>query len=65
MQLSKDIFDFMKQQWEEEQAEKAEEEAERMLEMGGSTTENFQTILRMAKIYQKVRHQQILTSQKK
>ena len=36
MQLSKDIFDFMKQQWEEEQAERAEEEeAERMLEMGG------------------------------
>jgi len=35
MQLSKDIFDFMKQQWEEEQAEKAEEEQEEMLSMEG------------------------------
>ena len=35
MQLSKDIFDFMKQQWEEEQAERAEEEQEEMLSMEG------------------------------
>ena len=35
MQLSKDIFDFMKQQWEEEQAEKVEEEQEEMLSMEG------------------------------
>ena len=35
MQLSKDIFDFMKQQWEEEQADKAEEEQEEMLSMEG------------------------------